>query len=414
MRQLLLVAGLFCLTSCAEDTIVVPSFDESAFLSNTSPLSQNARQLLEGVYTVETGAERFGSSVVLRSSGNYLSIFSGHNAGYFVLRTGSLDSVVFLEGYWRYQINTETGLALFRIPWNAGGKRLLADSSDNTPITIRGSIGSGTSSPSIPIVLRYWRPIRPEILSRPFWILAHRAGGRTSDYIPASENSVELIRIAERFGATGIEIDVRLTKDGVPVLYHDEFLNNRLTQKAPLVGPVEDYTLAQLKTFIRLIKGERIPTLREALETVLTETTLRFVWLDSKTEDRSLLTVVRPIQQEFLQRAQVMGRQLEIVIGLPTEGVLNEFLTLSSSQTTPSVCELSLDETRRANSTVWAPRWTLGTLDADAAAMHVEGRRAFVWTLDVQEFIQQFIERGTYDGILTNYPMLVAYHHYVR
>jgi glycerophosphoryl diester phosphodiesterase len=45
-----------------------------------------------------------------------------------------------------------------------------------------------------------------------FQILAHRGGGRNSDYLGVSENSIEMIDIAERFGSTGIEIDARLQK----------------------------------------------------------------------------------------------------------------------------------------------------------------------------------------------------------
>jgi glycerophosphoryl diester phosphodiesterase len=46
--------------------------------------------------------------------------------------------------------------------------------------------------------------------------------------------------------------------------------------------------------------------------------------------------------------------------------------------------------------------------------MQAEGRRAFVWTLDVDRYISTFVTEGEFDGILTNYPTLVAYYHYVR
>ncbi len=75
-----------------------------------------------------------------------------------------------------------------------------------------------------------------------------------------------MIKKTPEFGSTGIEIDVRLTKDGVPVLYHDNTLNLRETQKSGLTGPIENYTYDQLSTFVRLVHGEKIPTLREALD----------------------------------------------------------------------------------------------------------------------------------------------------
>jgi glycerophosphoryl diester phosphodiesterase len=247
-----------------------------------------------------------------------------------------------------------------------------------------------------------------------FYVVAHRGGGRTSDFIPKSENSVELIRIAERFGASGIEIDVRLSKDGIPYLYHDNGLNNRLVMKTPLVGPSEEYTFAQLRSFVTLLNGERIPSLDEVLKAVVEETTLKFVWLDSKSEEKGLLAKVLPIQQKYLQLAQQRGRELEIVIGMPTEEVLNEFLALPSYQTIPSLCELETEDVRQANSRVWGPRWTRGTLDQEVASIRSEGRLAIPWTLDVNGYIQQYVNRGIYDGILTNYPMTVAYYHYMR
>jgi glycerophosphoryl diester phosphodiesterase len=263
--------------------------------------------------------------------------------------------------------------------------------------------------------LEYVRPIRPDLLEKNFLILAHRAGGRTSDRIPASENTVEIVRLAETFGSTGIEIDVRLTKDGVPILYHDNSINPRLTRKTALVGGVEDYTFAQVRSAIRLIiNGEKIPTLEEVLQTVVDETTLRFVYLDSKTEGRNLVELVVPIQQKYLARAQAAGRQLEIVIGIPTEDILNEVLKYPGYEQLPTLCELSTDDTRKVGAEFWAPRWTQGTLDADVAAMKSEGRRVVVWTLDVQSYINQFIARGTFDGILTNYPTAVAYAYYIQ
>jgi glycerophosphoryl diester phosphodiesterase len=45
--------------------------------------------------------------------------------------------------------------------------------------------------------------------------------------------------------------------------------------------------------------------------------------------------------------------------------------------------------------------------------MHAEGRFCFVWTLDDLRFMRDFIEQGNFDGILTNYPTILSYYHYV-
>jgi glycerophosphoryl diester phosphodiesterase len=81
---------------------------------------------------------------------------------------------------------------------------------------------------------------------------------------------------------------------------------------------------------------------------------------------------------------------------------------------TPSLCELDIETTRRLNAKVWAPRWTLGNPIADSRQMQAEGRQVYIWTLDVPEFIEQFIIDDNLNGILTNYAPVVAYYHYVQ
>jgi glycerophosphoryl diester phosphodiesterase len=413
-RACLLVALLFHASCTLEEDVVVPTFGDSGLLQDTYALTEEMRGLMDGVYAVDAGSDRFGLTVVLKWRGECLSIFSGVNAGYFVMQGGRLDSVFFFEGYWRYQNGTETGLASFRIGKEEGGRRLMGDTSLPLALTMRGQVGDGALAPSTPIVFRFSRPIKPDILQSGFRIVAHRGGGRTSDKLPHSENSVEIIRMAERFGSNGIEIDARLTRDGIPVLYHDELLNPRLVQKVPLVGRIEDFTYAELRTVVRLINGEKIPSLDEALRTVVEETSLEFVWLDSKSEGVGLMSRVVPLQQKYLSLAQQRGRKLEIVIGLPTDATFNEFRGLPGYQTIPSVCELSLDMVRQANARVWGPRWTLGSLDAEVAQLHAEGRRVIPWTMNQASYIEEYLRRASFDGFVTDYPSLVAYHYYVR
>ena len=189
-------------------------------------------------------------------------------------------------------------------------------------------------------------------------MLAHRGGGRTADLLPASENSVEMIKLASRFGATGVEIDVRMTKDGVPILFHDATLNERVVQQNGLLGPIENYTYQQLQTLVRLTNGEHIPTLRQALEAVVYNTPLDFVWLDTKYNGP--MQVMKDLQAEFRAKASAINRTLEIVIGIPDENVLKNFKQLSSYQNIPSLVELDKNIAQEVNARIWAPQWTLG------------------------------------------------------
>ncbi|HTL10085.1 MAG TPA: glycerophosphodiester phosphodiesterase [Chitinophagaceae bacterium] len=383
-------------------------------------LSTTGRNALEGVYTMQEGAANFGDSVAVKWNYTHkgtdttwhLSIFCGQDVAYLITEGKKLNGDILLNGYWRKMAGVETGIVRLTIKAQNGADLINTANPLLTAgaITISGVYGNGQEEPTIPIGLTYKRKL---FNAYPFEILAHRSGGRTSDLLPASENSVEMIRKTPEFGSTGIEIDVRLTSDGIPILYHDNAINLRETQKSGLVGPIENYSFDQLSTFVRLINGEKIPTLRQALDAVVYETGLRFVWLDTKYTSGSL-QIVRNIQKEYLQKAAAAGRQLSIVIGLPTTDAMDEFLALPDFASAPNLCELTLEDVEKTNAEIWAPRFTLGTQNDDVAKVHAAGRKAFVWTLDVPDLVQQYLREGHFDAILSNYPSMIAYYYYVQ
>lgn len=79
----------------------------------------------------------------------------------------------------------------------------------------------------------------------------------------APENSLAAFAKAVEAGY-GIEWDVQLTKDDVPVIFHDATLERMCGIK----GNVWDYTLEELKGFQLAESEETIPTLEEALHLV--------------------------------------------------------------------------------------------------------------------------------------------------
>lgn len=104
---------------------------------------------------------------------------------------------------------------------------------------------------------------RKQVSQLPSWVtsvpIAHR--GLHGPSVP--ENSLAAFQRARERGV-GIELDVQLTKDGVPVVFHDETLE-RLTGVRGLLAEV---SLEQLSSF-RLLGGEeKIPTLQEVLDDV--------------------------------------------------------------------------------------------------------------------------------------------------
>ena len=413
---------LFCLMllSCRRDfSAPVPAADWDLFFSaDTRPLPSASFQKLDGVYAIEEGADAFGPltpakwsyTVTGQDTTFHLSFFFGVDAAYMICEGRRLDSSILLNGYWRRLVGTQTGKVQLTIQKDSGAAAILRpEVTPGTAITITGVYGNGDAAPDLPLRFRFTRPV---VRASMFEILAHRGGGRTADLLPASENSVEMLRLASQLGATGVEIDVQLSKDGVPLLFHDATLNERVVQKNGLLGPVENYTFDQLSTLVRLTNGERIPTLRQALETIVYQTPLDFVWLDTKYNGN--MQVVRDLQAEYLQKAAAINRRIEIVIGIPDKEVMTNFKKLPGHRNFPSLVEYSEDEVEAVNARIWAPQWTLGLQDAAVERQQAEGRRVFTWTMDNQKNISQYINEGKFNGILSNYPSLIAYTYYAR
>jgi glycerophosphoryl diester phosphodiesterase len=221
-----------------------------------------------------------------------------------------------------------------------------------------------------------------------------------------------MVRYTEKLGTTGVECDPRISSDGVAFVYHDPDINTRLTQKGPLSGDISKYTWLELSSFVRLIHGEKIPSVDELLTYVIDSSSLRFVYLDMK--DAAAVPVVIPLELKALQRAQDKGRDIMIVMGIPTTDVLDALLAYPDYQNIPTLCELTVDDVRQVNSKVWAPRWTLGTQNDLVQQMHNEGRLAVCWTIDTPSWIAKFINEGQFNGLLTNYPYVEAFYHYTE
>lgn len=87
-------------------------------------------------------------------------------------------------------------------------------------------------------------------------IAAHRAG-----HLDAPENSLAAIDEAVREGADIVEIDVKVSADGVPFLMHDQ----TVTRTTGGAGEAESLTYAQLRRLRLEDSSEPPPTLVEAL-----------------------------------------------------------------------------------------------------------------------------------------------------
>ncbi|PKK93660.1 MAG: hypothetical protein CVV61_03485, partial [Tenericutes bacterium HGW-Tenericutes-6] len=96
--------------------------------------------------------------------------------------------------------------------------------------------------------------------------------------LEAPENTSASIELAMTQYADAVEIDVRETEDGVPIIMHDATLGR--TTNDPFNTRVANATYAYIKTldagswFSADFEGEKVPTLEEVLELTAGKTTL--------------------------------------------------------------------------------------------------------------------------------------------
>lgn len=109
------------------------------------------------------------------------------------------------------------------------------------------------------IMPRVWK--KPDM--KPFrqWLYAHR--GLHDNATDAPENSMKAFARAVDAGY-GIELDVQMTKDKVPVVFHD-FTLKRICRGE---GKVSDYTWRELQRFRLCDSEERIPRFEDVLKLV--------------------------------------------------------------------------------------------------------------------------------------------------
>ncbi len=111
-----------------------------------------------------------------------------------------------------------------------------------------------------------------------------------------AENSLlQGFKYAVEHGAEGVEFDVHLTKDKVPVVMHDE----KIDRTTNGTGYIKDYTLSEIRRF-RLANGEPVPMLSELFE-ILQGQDL-YVNLEFKTNkihDEGIEAIVLALAQEY-------------------------------------------------------------------------------------------------------------------
>lgn len=370
------------------------------------PLDALSCNNLQGLYSIEDGQDFFGKTAVVKWTYTveenetiyHLSFFCEKNGTYLLCKGKRQGSDILLNGHWRKAAANGTGLVRLLLH---NGVNLL--DRKGAQFTLHGFYGHNNAIPRKPLSFSFQQPLPavPKIE-----IIAHRGGARNVDFLHVSENTLEMTKIAARLGATGIEIDVRMTKDGVPIIFHDSFFSIHTIRDKIYGGLLHNHTWSEVQQ-LELRKGGRIPTLEEMLYTALYQTPLEVVWLDIKKECN--LQLVRNLQRKYHQRAADMGRTFRIYIGIPDSYVLNCFKKVEDYLQVPSLVELNLATVFDLNAEVWAPQYTGGFQSEAVAKIHAAGKKAFVWSLDNKLLIDLYLTEGSFDGLVTNAAPVAAH-----
>ena len=242
---------------------------------------------------------------------------------------------------------------------------------------------------------------RPRPLEWPPLNIGHRGAAGE-----APENTLVSFELAWQQGADGIELDVQLSSDGVPVVIHDSYLR-RTTSGNGRVGEHRSTVLKRLDAgswFNRRYPsrareryiGARIPLLSEALHWVRPRQCLAFV------EIKAPVRGVEAKVLEEIERAGVWDLAWVISFDRPTLERVRRMNTKVHLGMDVSRRLLAIRRAETLRAEALLPHWAIASRGFIRNA-HLKSLRVIPWTINSPRHMRRKILDGV-DGIVTNYP----------
>jgi len=231
--------------------------------------------------------------------------------------------------------------------------------------------------------------------------IAHR-GASGKGLAPA--NTLAAFRKAIEIGTDAVEMDVHLSRDGHVVVCHDATLNRTTDRR----GAIKDLTLSEIKQadagsrFDPAFAGERIPTLKEALDLIRGQA---FALIEIKPEDITREVVRFIEEQDAVERVVLQSFHKEVVLEI---GLLNPNLRKALLIGVPAIDIRHILASRLVRRTTEVGANILA-LSHNAATpelvreLHRRDLALYVWTVDEPDALKHMIRIGV-DGIISNYP----------
>ncbi len=232
------------------------------------------------------------------------------------------------------------------------------------------------------------QPRLPSLLIDPIGF-AHR-GARA--YAP--ENTLEAFQLGLKLGANGLESDVWVTADGVPVLDHDGVVGRRLGRKTSIC----DLRRNQLPS--------HIPELAELLDRCGTSYHLSLD-LKDPSAGRRTIDVVTDVSAEMLPRLWLCHPQWETLLPLRGQGArLVDSTRLERIKEGPERRAATLANEGIDGINMFHTDWNGGLV----TLFHRFQRTAFAWGIQETHLLERTFWMGI-DGLFSDYPdrMMDAY-----
>jgi glycerophosphoryl diester phosphodiesterase len=202
------------------------------------------------------------------------------------------------------------------------------------------------------------------------------------------ENTLRSFKKALELGANAIEFDVRQTKDKKIVVIHDDKVDRTTNGK----GLVNDLTLREIKE-LDAGKGERIPTLEEALDFIGRKVKI-LIELKETGIEKKVLDLVKErglednvIVVSFLEDALEKVRKLD-------QKIETGLIYVKHANPIKSATEL------KANYLLPLYRFTH---TANVQKAHENKLKVIVWTINNPEEVSTYVRKGV-DGIASDKP----------
>ena len=230
-----------------------------------------------------------------------------------------------------------------------------------------------------------------------FVIYAHRGA---SEYYP--ENTLSSFAAGIDMGADGIETDVQISKDGVLIIYHDDYMKD----KTGFEGSVCDYTYEELRA--ARVKNEKYG--REDCLMTFEDFLKYFAWRDLTLAIELKVAGIGPLVIDMMRKYHALEKS--IITSFKYEALV-ECYAYDKSVRLGWLYQTPTEETFRRLAAINAyqacPMASAITKE-DITAYKSAGLGCRAWGVTNTDIMEYAVEIGVDSGMTVNFPdKLIAY-----